>query len=139
VRAGDKFILCSYGLCGFADDDEIYDVAAKYRDDLDKLTSQLVQMANDRGGSDNVTVIALEVVEVDESPLPELEVFTLSGESEKILAAEDTWLVEMAEFQAQQETKDPKGGGGTNKYIMLSIFIAFVITAILIIWYLPDL
>lgn len=138
VRAGDKFILCSDGLCGFADDDEIYDVAAKVRNDLDKMTSALIQMANDRGGSDNVTIISLEVIEVEESPLPEIEVFTLGAENDATLEAEDTWLVEMAEFQAQLEADQAKGGGRANKYVLLTIFVAFVITAIVIIWYLPD-
>jgi len=139
VRAGDKFILCSDGLCGFADDDEIFDVAIKYCDDPDKLTDALVQMANDRGGSDNVTVITIEVIEVDESPLPEIEVFTLSAENDNTLAAEDAWLAEIAESQAQVETDEKKDGSGANKLVLLTIFLAFVIVAVLIIWYLPDL
>ena len=139
VRTGDKFILCSDGLCGFADDDEIFDVAIKYSDDPNKLTDALVQMANDRGGSDNVTVITIEVIEVDESPLPEMEVLTLKAENGSTLAAEDAWLTKMAELQTQAEADEKKGGGGTNKLILLTIFLVFVIVAALIIWYLPDL
>ena len=138
VAAGDKFILCSDGLCGFADDDEIYDVAAKYRDDSDKLTSALVQMANDRGGSDNVTIIAIEVIEVDESVLPEVSVFTLDAETERTLAAEDEWLTRTAEVQAQVEIDEHQDKPGINKYVLLSIFLVFVVAAILIIWNFPD-
>lgn len=139
VRAGDRFILCSDGLCGFADDDEIFEVARNFRDDMDKLTSALVQMANDRGGSDNVTVIGIEVLEVDESPLPEVDVFTLPNESENTLAAEDVWLSEMAELQDRLEADETDGGGGVNKFVLMAIFLIFVVVAVLIIWFLPDL
>ncbi len=140
VQAGDKFILCSDGLCGFADDDEIFEVAEQYRGDLEKLTAALVQMANDRGGSDNVTIVALEVIDFDESPLPEVEVFTQTAENDTTLAAEDTWLSEMNEFQARIEADDGKrGSGGINKFVLLTIFLVFIITAVLIVWYLPDM
>jgi len=68
VRPGDQFILCSDGLCGFADDDEIFDVARQYKGNLSKTVDALIQLANDRGGSDNVTVAAFEIVSAQESP-----------------------------------------------------------------------
>lgn len=137
VKAGDKFIMCSDGLCGFADDDEIFDVASKFRDNLEDLTKALVQMANDRGGSDNVTIIALEIIEVKESPLPDLDVFTLGAESDATLAAEDIWLERMAE-QAELSVKPESGARVINKYALLAIFLVFVIVAVLIVWYMPN-
>jgi protein phosphatase len=136
VAPGDLFILCSDGLCGFADDDEIFDVASKYRDDLKKLTENLVQMANDRGGSDNVSVIAIQVEEVSESPLPDLEVFTLPEEDDSTLAAEDGWIEKFAQLNARAE-EDPGGsssGKGTNTFLMIAIFVIFALVALFIIW-----
>lgn len=49
VKPGDTFILCSDGLCGFVEDDEIFDAATDHRDDLNELVTQLIQLANDRG------------------------------------------------------------------------------------------
>lgn len=144
VKAGDVFILCSDGLCGFADDDEMFEVARRSRDDLDKLTSDLVQMANDRGGSDNVTVIAIQVEEVAESPLPEAEVATLAAESEEQLKVEDEWVTKISEKLAEKETgtQEDDGGGsprspdsGGSKPLLIGIFLVFVVIAILVIYF----
>ncbi|HVP07058.1 MAG TPA: protein phosphatase 2C domain-containing protein, partial [Candidatus Acidoferrum sp.] len=52
VKPGDIFMLCSDGLCGYADDEDIFNVANKARGDIDKMADNLIQMANDRGGAD---------------------------------------------------------------------------------------
>ena len=136
VKPGEQFILCSDGLCGFADDDEIYDVARNYRDNLQKLVEALIQMANDRGGSDNVTVLALEIDAVTESPLPEVEVFTVAPESESVQEAEDRWL---AQFEADQlDEPEVAATGGTNKLVLLVIFLVFVMIAVVVVWLLPE-
>jgi serine/threonine protein phosphatase PrpC len=136
VKAGDTFVLCSDGLCGFADDDEIFDVAAKYRDNLRNLVDNLIQMANDRGGADNVSVIAIRVESAGESPLPELDVFTAKAEPADTLEAEDRWLEELAEVDAPSGANDSgdKPGGHTSKMLLLGIFAAFAIVAVLIVW-----
>ncbi|MCP4567451.1 MAG: hypothetical protein GY841_07725, partial [FCB group bacterium] len=129
-------ILCSDGLCGFADDDEIFDVAHKFRDDLKKLADNLVQMANDRGGSDNVSIVVIQIEEVSESPLPELEVFTLPEEDEPTLEAEDSWLKKFAETTARAEGNgaETSSGKGINPVLLVSIFVLFALVAVLIIW-----
>ncbi len=136
---GDVFILCSDGLCGFADDDEIFNVASKSRNNLKQMTTDLVQMANDRGGADNVTVLAIAIVEVDETPLPEIEVFTQAAESERTLKAEDGWLKKLAEYDAAVESESadkPEKGG--NTMLLIGIFAIFIIVAVLIIWCQTD-
>lgn len=136
VAPGDLFILCSDGLCGFADDDEIFDVANKYRDDLNKLTENLVQMANDRGGSDNVSIVAIQVEEVSESPLPDLEVFTLPEEDEPTLAAEDGWIEKFSKLNAHSEEapNGPTSGKGSHTLLMVAIFVLFALVAVMVIW-----
>lgn len=135
VEPGDIFLLCSDGLCGFADDYEIYDVAAKSRDDLGKMTDNLVQMANDRGGSDNVTVVVLQVIGTEESPLPPVDVFTVHEESETVLAAEDKWLDEFSRLSSHLEsTANDPPPSKPNTLLLFSIFAVFVVVAILIVW-----
>ncbi len=56
--AGDLFVLCSDGLTGHLDDEEIARIAAA-DPDLDAACGRLVDLANERGGDDNITVAAL--------------------------------------------------------------------------------
>ena len=138
VSPGEQFLLCSDGLCGFADDDEIFDVVRGVRKDLTKLVDALIQLANDRGGSDNVTVVAVEIGQVEESPLPSLDVFTLKEESEETGEAENRWLVRLSEVAGEAPPGDARSGSGTSKLVLLSIILAFVVVAVLVIWFLPG-
>ena len=53
---GDLFVLCSDGLTGLVLDEEIAE-AANAGTDLDATCAQLVDLANERGGEDNITVV----------------------------------------------------------------------------------
>ncbi|MDR0817242.1 MAG: Stp1/IreP family PP2C-type Ser/Thr phosphatase [Clostridiales Family XIII bacterium] len=57
---GDRILLSTDGLHGEVADDEIL-TAAKDSKNLNRICRQLVKMANDRGGRDNVTVVLIEV------------------------------------------------------------------------------
>jgi protein phosphatase len=54
--AGDTFVLCSDGLTGLVHDDEIAKVVGG-AEDLDAICARLVDLANDRGGEDNITIV----------------------------------------------------------------------------------
>lgn len=136
VKPGGKYLLCSDGLCGFADDDEIYEVIQKAKGDNVRIVDDLIQMANDRGGSDNVTVVLVEMVEVKESILPEVEVFTVPPESPTLLSAQDLWIDKINDFVAAGEKKSPEDYAPkeANKSILFLIFAAFIIVAAIIIY-----
>lgn len=55
--AGDAFLLCSDGLSDLVEDQEILDVVGNVP--AAQAVSQLVDMANARGGHDNITVVIL--------------------------------------------------------------------------------
>ena len=61
VKAGDRFMFCSDGVCGLIDDDVID--AALQIPDLDKAVERLVAESLHEGGIDNITVIVADVVE----------------------------------------------------------------------------
>ena len=61
TRSGDKFLLCSDGLSNLIDNDEIRD--ALLQTELDHVPEMLIQLANSRGGDDNITVIAVHRTE----------------------------------------------------------------------------
>ena len=141
VKAGDKFMLCSDGLCGFADNDEIFDVIKRAEGNIEKIVDLLVKMANDRGGMDNVTVAVLEIENVAESPIEECEVFTVSAESPELLKIEDLWLQKINTKRqeiAEIVDKQPEEKKTPDKKVVLAIFAGFLIIVLLFIWMLMS-
>ena len=53
----DILIMCSDGLSNLVDQDTIYEMASK---NIEQATKDLVQLANDRGGYDNITVVVIK-------------------------------------------------------------------------------
>ena len=137
VKPGDIFILCSDGLCGFADDDEIFPVAAKQRDNLAQMADDLIGMANDRGGNDNTTVVIMQIDEVEESALPETDVFTLDHENQSVLEAEDAWVTRLSETFLDEDTDEQTAlsEGKSSKLLLFSLFALFAIVAVVIIYF----
>lgn len=63
VFPGDLILLCSDGLNEMLEDREIADLMCAGGANLEKLAEDLVRLANDRGGRDNVSVIVVQVLE----------------------------------------------------------------------------
>ncbi|MFK7929507.1 MAG: Stp1/IreP family PP2C-type Ser/Thr phosphatase [Myxococcota bacterium] len=61
VRRGDRFLLCSDGLSGHVEPHEIYDHLAQYGPQ--EAARRMVDLACDRGGEDNITVVVASVDE----------------------------------------------------------------------------
>ncbi|HSU40269.1 MAG TPA: protein phosphatase 2C domain-containing protein [Polyangiaceae bacterium] len=57
----DVYLLCSDGLSKMMSDDEVRDVLVEHQD-LESALYTLIEIANDRGGKDNVTVIIVKVL-----------------------------------------------------------------------------
>lgn len=62
VQPDDIFLLCSDGLNDMVDDADIELAVRELRSNLPLTVNQLVQMANDNGGHDNVSVILAKVL-----------------------------------------------------------------------------
>lgn len=62
VEAGDVYLLCSDGLSDMVEDDEIHLTLSSLQANVQLASQQLVQMANDNGGRDNVSVILIRVL-----------------------------------------------------------------------------
>jgi protein phosphatase len=69
LRRGDTLILCSDGLSGLVRRDEFAQMVEK-SPDLPTLCSALIDLANERGGPDNVTVVAVRF-DGDGLPVPD--------------------------------------------------------------------
>jgi protein phosphatase len=61
---GDRFLLCSDGLFGEVSEDQISSVLRRLADPTE-AADELVRLANDAGGRDNITVVIVEVVDDD--------------------------------------------------------------------------
>jgi protein phosphatase len=61
VRPGDLYLLCSDGLNDMVEDAEIAMTLSALAANLELCATQLIQMANDNGGRDNVSVILVKV------------------------------------------------------------------------------
>ena len=58
LASGDKILLCSDGLTRHVMDEEI--CAALENQDIEDAATQLIQLANDRGGQDNISVAIID-------------------------------------------------------------------------------
>lgn len=63
VHANDIYLLCSDGLNDMVDDADIELAISELRANLPLAANQLVQMANDNGGHDNVSVLIAKVMD----------------------------------------------------------------------------
>ena len=54
---GEIYLLCSDGLNDMVDDEEIHLTLSKYSADLVEAASELVRLANEKGGKDNISVV----------------------------------------------------------------------------------
>jgi len=61
AEEGDVFLICSDGLTDMVEDEEILELLADNRDDLDKAVKALVAAANRGGGEDNITAVAFRI------------------------------------------------------------------------------
>jgi protein phosphatase len=62
----DRVLVCSDGLTGMLSEEEITDVLTSLPDPQE-AADRLVELANEAGGEDNITVIVVDVVAVDEA------------------------------------------------------------------------
>jgi PPM family protein phosphatase len=87
---GDIYLLCSDGLCGVIKDKQILEIIL-LSSDLVEACDSLIALANDAGGPDNITAVAvrLEADGVIASSGPEI-VISVVGEDEVAIDAESS-------------------------------------------------
>jgi protein phosphatase len=64
VQKGDFYVLCSDGLSDMVEDDDIHLTISTFSANLDTVAKQLIQLSNDNGGRDNVSVVMAHIVDV---------------------------------------------------------------------------
>ena len=71
LQEGDRLLICSDGLSSMLDSAAIERALIEYSEP-DAATDRLIELANEAGGEDNITVVLIDVTEWDEvSPAPQ--------------------------------------------------------------------
>lgn len=73
VLAGDVYLLCSDGLTEMVGSYEIEGLLSINEDDMHETARRLVDLANESGGRDNISVIVIRVSSVGEVPVSAAE------------------------------------------------------------------
>lgn len=79
VQPGDVYLLCSDGLSGLVDEPEMALILDGVSD-LREAAEQLVSMANDNGGNDNISALLVRIRPWEESDAPEIEAAQVDAE-----------------------------------------------------------
>src|SRR5690606_11926708 len=63
AHVGDTYLLCSDGLSGMIDDDDLCKIVSSSTD-LMETCRKLINTANEHGGEDNITVVLIRMEDV---------------------------------------------------------------------------
>lgn len=63
VQPNDVYLLCSDGLPDMVEDEDIHLTISTFSANLDTVGQQLIQLSNDHGGKDNISIILNQVLE----------------------------------------------------------------------------
>jgi protein phosphatase len=66
LQAGDLYLFCSDGLTNMVTDNQIQTILDIEEGDLMKINGQLIELANEMGGLDNISVILARVVKLED-------------------------------------------------------------------------
>lgn len=69
VMAGDIYLLCSDGLNDMLEDREMQAIIKQYSHALDQAAEKLIEVANEKGGEDNISVILVRPLAVSKPTL----------------------------------------------------------------------
>lgn len=132
ARPGDHYIMCSDGLNGEIEDSVINGIVDINRGDLPSMANELIIAANNSGGRDNTTVIALKVEDDGyETKAPEYyaeNIITASDEEPSQTSTEDKVLTKMNrvfDFEVPKAAKEMNIL--TNPFIIAIIFVTLVL------------
>ena len=63
AQRGEVYMLCSDGLSDMVEDEDIHLTISTFGANLDNVARQLIQLANDNGGRDNISVVMAHVLD----------------------------------------------------------------------------
>jgi PPM family protein phosphatase len=94
LQAGDQLLLCSDGLSGVVEDEDIARTLAEVADPDDAVDA-LIDLANGAGGPDNITVLLLRYEDPDAEDAPRNRTISISS---RVDVGERDWAGEMGRY-----------------------------------------
>jgi serine/threonine protein phosphatase PrpC len=132
AEEGDIFLICSDGLTDMVEDEEILELVAENRDDLDKAVKALVTAANRGGGEDNITAVAFQIsAEAAASSEDTVAMPAIDGDEP------DEQTREYVEAEPEEEPAAEAAEAGPvarRVWIVLVVLALLAIAAALIVW-----
>ncbi len=134
---GELYILCTDGLCGYVEDDVILDVTLQSKGNVTNIANNLVKLANERGGQDNVTVVALQIKEAEgDRKFEPINPITIGKETDSAIMRENEIIRSIETFRALGEEKsEKKTSKKAGIWPLMIMFMAFVLIALLIFYF----
>ena len=83
LRGNDIILLCSDGLCGYCTNKEIEKVIEKYNTDITKCRDELMKLALDEGGYDNICIVLASLI----------------GDSQSVPSSLSKWQIMVTRFK----------------------------------------
>jgi protein phosphatase len=137
AKEGDCYIMCSDGLNSEINDNLIKDIIEKNSNNLEDLANNLISAANEAGGRDNTTIIALRVEaggQTTQIPQDYSDtLLTISDNSQKQYLFEDKLLSSFARFFAINLPKEAKESNLKHPFV-IALFTAIVAVIITLIY-----
>jgi PPM family protein phosphatase len=141
VEAGDRLLLCSDGLTDMVPEARVGEILAESPDDPETPARSLVSAALDAGGSDNITVVVIDVKQEPPREEPsgdthELPAVAPSGEAETAgpPPAQRPPTQERRGSVSRRSTKQPPRGrrkrGGFGKFVRGLAIVLIVLIAL---------
>jgi serine/threonine protein phosphatase PrpC len=135
LRRGDTLLICSDGLSGLVKREEIGGMVSAHPD-LSSLCSALIDLANERGGPDNITVVAARF---DGDGLPEpagaedvgYQVYQVPGSDPEDTLAESV-VAPPAPTPVVEAVADAEPHGGRGRGLVLVLGLLLVLAALLL-------
>ena len=62
VMLNDIYLLCSDGVTDMIEDYQIKSVILEHENDLEKATTEIIRLANEHGGKDNISALLIKPV-----------------------------------------------------------------------------
>lgn len=130
IYKGDKFILCSDGLSGMIKDNTINDIVNN--NDPVSASEMLVRAANENGGTDNITVQVISIVDGDDLPdeiknVAPAGVLVKNTYGTNNISSNGNTTRQISNYQSHQFPVKKKSKTGI---LLVSIFSLLIITSI---------
>ena len=130
AEEGDVFLICSDGLTDMVSDEEILELVAENREDLEKAVKGLVAAANRGGGEDNITAVAFRIsVEAASSLEDTVAMPAIDGDEPDEQTRE---YVEEEEPAAQAAS--PPAADSRRVRLVLTGLVVLALVAALVVW-----